>query len=94
MPPLPKDDKDEVPPLADPRWKPWTRPLLALLARPRRWSRMVEWGRGFGASEGLLRQLAAALEEMHEAESVRHGQGVVWRRKADRARDWAAPSPA
>jgi hypothetical protein len=92
---MPDDVQEEAPPLADHRWHAWTRPLLALLARPRRWSRMLEWASGAGVNEGSLRQLASALEEFGEAESLSHGGSVVWRRKLERERDWIcrAPSP-
>lgn len=87
------EDPDPVPPMQDPRWRPWTRSLLGLLARPRRWRRMMDWGIAVGVNEAMLRQMVSALEEFGEAESVRHGLGMVWRRVVPREREWAAPSP-
>jgi len=83
------DDPEPVAPVGDARWHEWTRPLYELLARPRRWTRMMQWCEALGVSESMLRQMVAALEELNEAESVRHGTEMVWRRKLPRDREWA-----
>jgi len=50
---------------------------------------MMQWCEALGVSESMLRQMVAALEELNEAESVRHGTEMVWRRKLPRDREWA-----
>lgn len=88
--------EEEYPPLSDKRWARWSRPLLAYLARPRRWPAMSAWASGLKVNETQLRQLAAYLEESDEAESVNHWGRTVWRQRKERPDDWAvklAPEP-
>lgn len=67
---------------------------MEVLARPRRWARLMSWSDAFGFNEAFLRQVVAAAEEFGLVESVQHGGRMVWRLKVERERDWAAPSTA
>lgn len=97
MPLIPRgrhqEDAQIVHPLANPVWVERTRWVVGFLVRAREWSALVARARQEGVQEAMLRQLVAALEELGEAEAVRHGRRVLWRLRVRREREWAVPLP-
>lgn len=83
-----------VPPIGDPRWSQWAKPLLEFLMTPRDWKALTEWSKKTGVGGNMLRQLLAWAEHNGKAQAYyRHDETILWSTVTSTSRRPRQPRP-
>lgn len=73
------DDEERTPPIGDPIWETWSKPLLRFLADgPRTWDEIHAWRLAVNFKDLRLRHCIAWLEDRRLAKSLDRDGVVTW----------------
>lgn len=67
-----------VPPVSDPRWEAWAKPLLEQLGEPQSWENLRAWARSARVGLERLRHQLAWLETVGRAWTFYRDEQIYW----------------